>query len=113
MAFSSKWEKAQPTVAEIINQPLFPRIDSPVVCNSVMPPRIRCASILQLYLSRWGGFSSLGLLFHGHRMAATAPGITSACDCDPRRKGKKGNQSLSPPVTLPFIRGAVSSRNLL
>lgn len=29
--------------------------------------------------SRWGGFSFLELLFHGHRTAAAAPGITSAC----------------------------------
>lgn len=28
--------------------------------------------------SRWGGFSFLELLFHGHRTAAAAPGIISA-----------------------------------
>lgn len=75
-----------------------------MVCNSVTPPSTRCASILQLHLPQRGGFSPLGLLLHGHRIAAAAPGITSAYGCDPRGKGKKGSESLPLPVTLPFIR---------
>lgn len=62
--------------------------------------------------SRWGGFSFLELLFHGHRTAAAAPGIIFAYIVAQGGKVRRATKALLL-CDSPFYQGSNASQKPL